>query len=380
MYLKLPNNNEDIVLNKYQLHIGIPTLNGFDPKRGIGRTIHALINQWTSWGHDPVSIKVKQVRLPILRNVSFGLQDLPGNINLLFIPNITLADVLYFVPAQLTSVGLLFDLGTLDCKEDRSHSSLFTQLHFRYCLASARRLKHLVTISDFTLQRLTKYAPGLVCKSSTIYLGVNHHIFYPQDRQAARSIIRNSGVDIQPEDFIIIYVGEEYPRKNISTLIEVIRLLKNQNSRVKLLKIGRAHEPTTRQKTLQIIQEAGLVVNQDIYIIEDIDDKQLSLLYACADIFLSTSKYEGFCLPLLEALACGLPAVVSRAGSLPEIGQNAALYANPDNPIEFTRLCLDISKTENNRVNNRGIQRAQEFDEEITAKRLLDIIIQSLGW
>jgi glycosyltransferase involved in cell wall biosynthesis len=127
--------------------------------------------------------------------------------------------------------------------------------------------------------------------------------------------------------------------------------------------------------TLESIQQTGLFTNQDIWFVDDADDEYLATLYSASNLFVSTSLYEGFGLPLLEALACGLPAVVSRAGSLPEIGAGAADYITPTNVQGFSNAILLNAIEGQQPPSPVSLARAAEFSWENTARTYMEILI-----
>jgi glycosyltransferase involved in cell wall biosynthesis len=102
-------------------------------------------------------------------------------------------------------------------------------------------------------------------------------------------------------------------------------------------------------------------------------DNDLPALYRNASVFAFTSLYEGFGLPVLEAMSYGLPIVSSDAAALPEIGGDAVLYADPGDPVTFAvqiKRVLDDSVLRDT-LASRGRKRATEFTWEKTARETL---------
>ena len=87
------------------------------------------------------------------------------------------------------------------------------------------------------------------------------------------------------------------------------------------------------------------------------------------------SYYEGFGLPILEAMSCGTPVITSNTSSMPEIGGDAALYFDPADARQLTALLLDVTGNENlqNELSRKGIERAGEFSWDKTARATLKI-------
>ncbi|MDD8049808.1 MAG: glycosyltransferase family 1 protein [Verrucomicrobiota bacterium] len=102
---------------------------------------------------------------------------------------------------------------------------------------------------------------------------------------------------------------------------------------------------------------------------------ELPLLYSGATAFLIPSHYEGFGMPLLEAMACGVPCISSPAASLPEVGGVAVLYAATDAPQAWTEAMalLTHSPGKREKYSHLGLQRAKEFSWAVAAEKILEI-------
>ena len=164
----------------------------------------------------------------------------------------------------------------------------------------------------------------------------------------------------------VLFVGEVEPRKDVPTLIAAMRLLPDELRRETALVIaGRAHDIRARDAgdvALRLTGEIG-------------DDTRLAAWYAGAAAFAFPSRYEGFGLPVLEAMSYGAPVVASDAASIPEVGGDAALYFPcGDAPALAASLALvlrdDAFAT---RLSTAGKARAAQFDETTRARRTLDV-------
>lgn len=106
----------------------------------------------------------------------------------------------------------------------------------------------------------------------------------------------------------------------------------------------------------------------------DLSDKELAAAYAAADALVITSRYEGFGLPLVEAMAAGTPTVVARAGALPEVGGKAAHYFTPGDPDSLGQALEPLLTDPAVRQDSidSGRQHAREFTWERTARLTAD--------
>lgn len=166
-----------------------------------------------------------------------------------------------------------------------------------------------------------------------------------------------------PSDYIL-HVGTLEPRKNIPSLLDAYLMLKNPPPLVLVGRMGWLFDETmTRIRQLQADGKA--IIWRD-----DIDDESLPAVYACASLLALTSFYEGFGLPPLEAMACGVPVVVSNNSSLPEVVGDAGLLIHPEQP-EAIAEGLNRALADNQwreAIIPKGIAQAQKFTWENSAK------------
>jgi len=128
----------------------------------------------------------------------------------------------------------------------------------------------------------------------------------------------------------ILFVGTLEPRKNIDTLLDAYQQLDDPPP---LILVGQAGWlfATTDQRIHDLQASGHAIMHRD-----DIDHDALPAVYACADLFCLPSHYEGFGLPVLEAMACGVPVVTADNSSLPEVGGDCARYVPADDADALT--------------------------------------------
>ena len=147
--------------------------------------------------------------------------------------------------------------------------------------------------------------------------------FVPGDRAAARAAL-----GLPTSVPILLHVGAEEPRKNVATLLAAAQRLRTRYPDLLLVRVGPMRSRTRRQ-----IERLGLARHVRYH--SGVTDADLVRHYQAADAFVFPSVYEGFGLPVLEALACGCPVVAGDATSVPEITANAALLVDPRDPDAF---------------------------------------------
>ncbi len=174
----------------------------------------------------------------------------------------------------------------------------------------------------------------------------------------------------------LLVVANRKPHKNIELAVEVLARLHEQHPTLTLVVAGERFAHWDRTVALA----ARLGVADRIVDVETLDDARLAALYAGAACFLMPSRYEGFGLPVLEAMASGTPAVVARATSLPEVVGDAALLADPDDVDAFTAAVASVlnDPAEAARLRAAGTRRALEYSWDRTAADMLRVFREVL--
>ncbi|MCS7064522.1 MAG: glycosyltransferase family 4 protein, partial [Methylacidiphilales bacterium] len=231
--------------------------------------------------------------------------------------------------------------------------------------ASARRAHHLLTVSEFSKQELIRHWAIPAHHITVTYNGVNPAFHPPSE---------NSPPTTQPphptSPPYILYVGNLHPRKNLVRLLQAFVHLRQTTTLPHRLKIvgqvaWMAHDifATVRAHRLQDqVDFTGYVTESD-----------LIHLYQHAAVTVYPSLYEGFGLPVLEAMACGCPVVSSATTSIPEIAGDAAVLVDPYNPRAIAEgICRilqnpDLAAT----LRQKGLAQAQKFTWTACARATL---------
>jgi glycosyltransferase involved in cell wall biosynthesis len=224
-------------------------------------------------------------------------------VDLLFVPSHVLP---LYHPAR--SVVTVHDLGFL--YEPDSHTR-FSRLQLRLTTGwNARRATHLIAISESTKQDLVQHSKVDPERITVVPHGVDDQFqVLPEDnveryRRAARLPAR-----------FLLYVGTIQPRKNLLKLISAFERVTAVDDDLQLVLAGR---PGWMSKPIQERARVSPLAHR-IKLLGYVPDQQLPLLYSAAAAFTLPSLYEGFGLPVLEALACGTPVIMSNRGALPEL-------------------------------------------------------------
>lgn len=172
----------------------------------------------------------------------------------------------------------------------------------------------------------------------------------------------------------LLYVGAIQPRKNLEVLISAFEKIKFDKPELKLVIAG---SPAWKaEKTLEKIDRSGF--KNDIIITGNLDFKKIAVLYQNAKMFVFPSLYEGFGIPVLEAMASGTPVVCAKNSSLIEAGGEAALYFKTGDPGDLAVRINEIIENETLTENfiQKGFEHIKKFSWEKCARETLDYLLK----
>ncbi|MGO9454392.1 MAG: glycosyltransferase family 4 protein, partial [Candidatus Binataceae bacterium] len=281
------------------------------------------------------------------------------HLDLVHFPNLLGGESL---PLSVKQVSTLQDLTPLLFPSFHPrHRALATRILWRRALRRSDRviLPSRATVRDLAARRVT---PASRCVR--IAHGIN-----PIFRQIGTT--PEFAARYQIDRPFILTVGVLEPRKNHSILLDVLRELHRQGHYLELIIIGRPGWRWTNPLTMQKYQD----LRPWVRIFADVTDSDLVEFYNRAELFVYPSFYEGFGLPILEAMACGTPVITSNTSSMPEVGGPAALFADPRNLQEFVSQALRIlqSKDLRQRLTDAGTRHARQFTWQAAAEATLAV-------
>jgi glycosyltransferase involved in cell wall biosynthesis len=216
------------------------------------------------------------------------------------------------------------------------------------------------------LLRLLKIPPERV---AVIPLGVRESFKAPILPEEIQRVRHSYNL---PEQYLL-YTGTIEPRKGLETLIEALCSLVDTFPHYLLIAGKRGWYSN---EILSSVVRCGL--ERRVRLMGYVPDEDLPALYAGADVFVFPSKYEGFGLPPLEAMACGAPVVASNASSLPEVIGDAGILTPPEDAealAEAIRRVLESTELQED-LRQRGKLRAAQFSWDETARRTLKVYEQ----
>ena len=176
---------------------------------------------------------------------------------------------------------------------------------------------------------------------------------------------------------MILNVGTLEPRKNVVALIRAFKKLRGKGCKDYKLVIA-GEKGWLYKQIFKEVERCNL--EKEILFLGVVRDEDLPMLYNCAELFVYPSLYEGFGLPPLEAMACGVPVITSNTSSLPEVVGNAGIMVDPDDDNSLSEAMFNMLKDKDLRyqMSNRGLKRAKLFSWEKVAKEILGIYDEAL--
>jgi len=232
-----------------------------------------------------------------------------------------------------------------------------------YLPFTVRFVHHILADSQNTKRDLMRLLGIPQERITVVYPGVGEE-FHPRSKEELARARRRLRLPAR----YILYVGTIEPRKGLDTLVRAYALLRRRGFAQRLVIAGKKGWHVER--LLALVEELGL--KRDVLFPGYVPERELPFLYNLADLLAFPSRYEGFGLPVLEAMACGVPVVCSNVASLPEIVGDAALMLRPDAPElwaeEMARLLTDEELRA--RLRWRGRKQAQRFSWKKTAREV----------
>jgi alpha-1,3-rhamnosyl/mannosyltransferase len=246
--------------------------------------------------------------------------------------------------------------------------SLQARLFFRFTMSLALRASaHVVAISLSARDDLLAYFEIAPHQVTTVPLAPDPRF----KRQSSSEVERVRARYALPQEFLL-YFGINKPHKNLARLLQAYAGLESPTLPLIIAGAWDERYPEAKQEA------AKLALSGHVHFLGPISEQDLPALYASATAFVFPSVYEGFGLPVLEAMACGTPVACSNTSSLPEAAGDAALYFDPQNVTEMIavlqRLLTDAGLRADLRT--RGLHRAARFSWRHTAEATLAIYRQ----
>lgn len=233
---------------------------------------------------------------------------------------------------------------------------------------AVRWTDHIIAVSHAT-KRDTIQHLGVPEDKITVVHEAASPVFRPVDRDAARAQVRDRhGIDAP----FVLFVSTIEPRKNVPTLMRAVwQLIECYKDDVHLVLAG--GKGWLYEDAFGVVDELGM--DDHVHFVGRVTSEELLYLYNAAEVLAHPAFYEGFGLPPLEAMACGLPVIASNVASLPEVVGDAGLLIDPHDVDELTVAMWRVRNDGDLRreMTEKGLRQATRFSWERAARETLEI-------
>ena len=300
-------------------------------------------------------------RHPILWYIWFELR-LPKLLKKLNIDLFLSPDGFLSLASKIPSVGVIHDINFEHHPKDLkfSHSKFYRIFFKKY----AHKANRIVTVSNYSKLDISKTYDVNKAKIDVSLNGVNS-LFHPIELSEQINIQKQYS---QGKEYFL-FVGALHPRKNIKRLLVAFDLFKTEtNSKNKLLIVG------AKMWWNRDLKEAfeNLTHKDEVFFTGRKSLPELKLIYASAQAFCFVPYFEGFGIPILEAMRCGCPVITSNCTAMPEVAGEAAILVNPFNIEDIKNAMIIVEKDNDLRVklSKKGLIHSQNFSWNKTANAL----------
>jgi glycosyltransferase involved in cell wall biosynthesis len=233
--------------------------------------------------------------------------------------------------------------------------------YFRFFFPKfARKAKKIITVSEYSKEDICTTYGIKKEKVEVIYNAANTAF-----RQLTEQEICDTKNEFTAGNDFFIFVGSLHPRKNIQNLIYAFELFCVSNKSIKLVIVG---SDMWKENNLVISDE----VRKQLIFTGHIENTQLTKLMGSALALTYIPYFEGFGIPLVEAMNCGIPIIAANTTCLPEIAKDAAIYCNPFdvNDIAEKMLLVNSNSIIREDLATKSLQRSKYFDWDIAAVKV----------
>ena len=253
-------------------------------------------------------------------------------------------------PKKMKTVAVIHDLAFHIYPEQFTYKDWLLQHVFTAYVA--RNADKIIAVSQATANDIAKYYDRTE-NVHVVHHGVNHQVFRPVEERHP-----------QLSAPYLLYVGQIQPRKNMIRLVQAFEILYQQEKNLQLVIAGSHGWLNT-----PIYRYIGVsLARSNIIQLGRVGDKLLPALYSHAEVFVLPSLYEGFGMPILEAMACGCPVVTSNISSMPEVAGEAGILVDP-NSVESIAEGIQEARSRREELQEKGLQHARQFTWEKTVQQ-----------
>ncbi len=262
------------------------------------------------------------------------------------------------VPSVVTIHDLIF------MRYPHFYKPIDRKIYFQKLKFATETANRIIAISNQTREDIINLLNINPDKIEVVYQTIAERFFKPENKTQQEKVAKKYKL---PEKYILS-LGTIEARKN---QLNILKAIKSGNIKMPLVIVGK---PTTYvQKLLDFMSENKM--EKDVFFLGNVIDEDLPFVYQNAEMLVYISFFEGFGLPLIEAMASGCPVLTSDASCLPEVGGGATLLCKPNDVKDIGEKMVQLLEDKETRGNliDKGKERSLGFTPDKSVKKLMDI-------
>ena len=274
------------------------------------------------------------------------------------------------IKTDIPTVYVLHDLAYLHYPGEIPNTVL--KFYQKFIPQYVNRADHIVSVSSHGQNDVLQQFQQIQPEATSVVGNASREIFKPISAQEQESI-QEQYADGEKYFF---YVGAVQPRKNISRIIQAFDLFNQMHPKSQLLIAGRSAWKTEQIKQTYLDSKS----KDKIKFLGYVEDKTMAKLMASAACFIYPSLFEGFGVPVLEAMQCGVPIITSKDSAMSEVAQEAALLVDPNDTNDIAEAMIKIFDNESlskQLIHNAESRKAQ-YNWDDSAKKMYEVIQKTL--
>ena len=250
-------------------------------------------------------------------------------------------------------------------------SSLTSYIYRFIFYLCVKNINNIIVVSNSMKDQVQKLFPQ---KKITVIPNNVELNKFKYDNVHAKNVLKKFNI----KNKYLLSIGHIEERKNYINLLKAFAIFSKKHIDCSLIIVGFVGQKNIRDKLITYIKINNL--SSKVLLLDDVNEAEKIILYKQAELFIFPSKYEGFGIPILEAMSLRCPLVLSDIPVFKEITENKLFYFDPNKPLSIAKVLSSVflSKTKRKFCISYGLNRVKDFSIEKNKKKLLDLYAETL--